>query len=372
MSDENVKLKKIIEHIKQRGLDGVIIYSSGTCNVLRASYLYYFSDFKPLGPRNAAVISTSGDVTLLVQPQWDALRATEKSWIGDIRGTSDFAKDLTGILREQNIAGSVGIIGAREMNYDVYGTIQGQAAIELTDDIIEEMAKEKTPREIEIIKKVAKIADIGFQAFFDHARVGIREYELNAEMEFAMRSAGAHDIFVLMSSGKNNYEMHEPTDRRLSEGDIVIAEFSPNYEGQFIQLCRTVVLGEPSPVLYEKYDMLMHAFHEALKVIKPGVPASEISKAMNKVIGDAGYAKYCYPPYMRARGHGFGVGSVAPGAGLNDDTKLNIEKDQVIVPHPNQWLPETGYLACGDSVLVTDTGYEILTEIEMKLFVKEV
>ena len=85
------------------------------------------------------------------------------------------------------------------------------------------------------------------------ARVGIREYELVAELEYAMRSAGADDIFILMSSGKHNNEMHEPTDRRLREGDIVIGEITPVCEGQFIQLCRTVVLGKPSPVLVEKY-----------------------------------------------------------------------------------------------------------------------
>ena len=32
---------------------------------------------------------------------------------------------------------------------------------------------------------------------------------------------------------------------------------------------------------------------------------------MNRVISAAGYAEFCYPPYMRARGHGFGVGSIA-------------------------------------------------------------
>jgi len=30
-------------------------------------------------------------------------------------------------------------------------------------------------------------------------------------------AAGADDIFILMSSGKHNHEMHEPTDRRFSK-----------------------------------------------------------------------------------------------------------------------------------------------------------
>jgi Xaa-Pro aminopeptidase len=94
--------------------------------------------------------------------------------------------------------------------------------------------------------------------------------------------------------------------------------------------------------------------------------------AMNKVIGEAGYAKYCVPPYMRARGHGMGVGSIAPGGVIDDETEAKFEKGQVVVVHPNQYLPELGYLACGETVLVTDKGIERLEESLTRLHVKEV
>ncbi len=234
------------------------------------------------------------------------------------------------------------------------------------------MARVKTKKEIEKVRKTARIADIGFKTFLEYARVGIREYELSAEMEFAMRKAGADDNFTLLSSGKHSYAMHLPTDKRLEKGGIILGEITPLCEGQFIQLCRTVVLGKPSPVLAEKYDMLLESLEQALKAIKSGNPASLISKNMNKVISDAGYAKYCYPPYMRARGHGVGVGSIAPGGTIDDDSKEMLRSQQVIIVHPNQYLPETGYLACGETVMVTDTGLERLAKTETKLHIKEV
>ena len=95
-------------------------------------------------------------------------------------------------------------------------------------------------------------------------------------------------------------------------------------------------------------------------------------RLLNRVISEAGYAKYCYPPYMRARGHGFGVGSIAPGGAIDEETKLPLERNQVVVVHPNQYLPETGYLACGETFLVTDSGAEGLSKTETKLHVKEV
>jgi Xaa-Pro dipeptidase len=370
MEVDHSKLNKAIKLMGEKGLDGLIIYSNGICSILHPSYLYYFSEFKPLGPRNAVILSKSGEIALLIEPSWDAMRASRKSWIHDVRGSSNFLKDLTRIMGEFEIIRSIGLVGSKEMTQDLYAGIRREANILLVDEIIEEMAKEKTEREIEIIRKTARIADIGSKAFAEHTRVGIREYELTAEMEFAMHSAGADDIFILLSSGEHNNEMHEPTDRRLREGDIVIGEITPVCEGQFIQICRTVVLGKANPVLIEKYQMLIQALEESFKPIRAGAPASLISIAMNRIISNAGYAKYCAPPYMRSRGHGFGVGSIAPGAEIDEKMKVNLEKHQVVAVHPNQYLPETGYLACGETVLVTETGMERLAKTETKLYEK--
>jgi Xaa-Pro dipeptidase len=371
MEPDHFKLKKTVEFLNQRELDGLIIFSNGTCSILRPSYLHYFSEFKPLGPRNAVILSKLGEVALLIEPSWDAIRASRISWIHDVRGSCNFLKDLTRIMGEFKIIGSIGLIGSQEMTRDLYARIKREAKIIIVDEIIEQMAKEKTERELEVVRKIAQIADIGSQAFVGHTRVGVREYELTGEMEFAMRSAGADDIFLLISSGEHNNEMHEPTDRRLREGDIVIGEITPGFEGQFIQICRTVVLGKANPVLIEKYEMLIHALEESFKEIRAGAPASMISIAMNRVISNAGYAKYCSPPYMRSRGHGFGTGSIAPGAEIDEKMKVNLEKNQVVAVHPNQYLPETGYLACGETVLVTETGLDRLAKTETKLYLKE-
>jgi Xaa-Pro dipeptidase len=372
MKEDNTRLKMVVKSLNQKGLNGLIIYSGGACNILRPSFLQYLCEYRPLKSNNAAIISRNGDIVLLVEPSWDTIRVAKNSWVSDVRGSSDFLRDLRNIMKEFNITGSVGLINSKEMTYDLYSVVKNQADIQVSDTIIEEIARDKTEKEIDGIRKVAGIADKGFEALLQYTRIGIREYELVAEMEFAMRAAGADDIFILLSSGKHNYEMHEPTDRRLREEDIIIGEITPGCGGQFIQLCRTVVLGKSNPILSEKYEMLLRAFEAAIQQIKAGAPASGMSVAMNRVISDAGYPEYCKPPYMRARGHGFGVGSIAPGGVIHDDIKTDFEAKQVVVVHPNQYLPETGYLACGETVMVTDTNVERLAETETKLYVKEV
>lgn len=372
MNASSLKLEKAVELLNNKGLDGLIIYSSGAFHFLKPNQLHYFSEWRPMGPHNAAVVSKSGDVVLLVCPAWDLIRASKKTWIKDVRGTSDFSRELAGVLKELNLSGPVGVAGTGEMPTEIYQGIVDVAEPVPADDITEGIARTKTSEDADIARKTGRIADVGFNAFLEHARPGIREYELVGEMEYAMRSAGAQDNFTLVSSGRHNHAMHAPSDKRLAAGDIIIGEISPVCEGQVIQICRTVVLGEADSLLRDKYEMLVHALEASKEQIRPNTPASAMSLAMNKVIGDAGYAKYCSPPYMRARGHGFSLGSITPGATIDDNTEAKFEKGQVIVVHPNQYLPETGYLACGESVLVTENGHERLLETKTRLYEREV
>jgi Xaa-Pro dipeptidase len=366
----------VLKLLKENGLGGLIIYAYGAYQMFSPTYVYYFSGFRPSGMNSAVVISRSGNAVLLIEPQVDVRRATEKTWITNVKGTSNFTADLVSAINELNITGKLGITGSRNMNSNLYQGIDKSADIVMADDILEEFSREKIALETVNISRLAHIAEIGFDAFVHFAQPGIREYEIAAEVGYAMRAAGAEDIFLLLSSGKHNYALHTPSDRRLNKGDIVIGEISPVYKGQFTQLCRTVVIGQPDTILSSKYNLLVQALHESLVPIKAGYPAAMISRTINKIIGDAGYPEYCCPPYMRARGHGIGpgciVGSSKLGGTIDDNTTAILKNNQMIVVHPNQYFPETGYLTCGETVLVTDSGIKRLSATETKLYWKEV
>ncbi len=270
--ENNARMTGALELMKKQGLDGLIVYSDGTMSILRPSYLHYFSGFRAAGRRNAALLNKAGDAVLLITPQWDTPRAKRKSWIGDVRGCADFLTDVGPVMDELGIKGTVGVAGARIMSKPVYDALGSKARIQPADALIEEMQLAKTPEEIERCREAARVADIGFEAFVKCCKPGMREYEVSAGMDYAMRMAGADDMFILLSSGRHNYEMHSPTDRRLREGDIVIGEITPVLDGLFFQLCRTVVIGKPAPILVEKYSMLMRAFQESIKSWSPAGP----------------------------------------------------------------------------------------------------
>jgi Xaa-Pro aminopeptidase len=365
----NRKLSEVTRLLGDRRLAALVIYSDGTCNILRASFLHYFAGVAAMGPNNAAVVSANGRVALVVQPAWDAARIRRRTWIDDVQGADRFAEALTETIRRLGIRGSIGLAGGSEMPHPVHAALAGVGDVVTADDIVETIAMEKSPDELALIRKAAAAADAGFEAFRRASKVGVREFEVVAEVEHAMRVAGADDNFILLSTGPHNTAMRAPTDRQIVAGDIVIGEITPVCEGQFIQLCRTVSVGPPSPTLVDRYQLLMRAYARGLDAIRVNAPASIIASSIDGVLADAGYAEYCRPPYMRTRGHGFGVGSVAPGALIDSDTNQPLIDRQVVVVHPNQYLPETGYLACGDTVIVTAQGAERLARTETKLYV---
>jgi Xaa-Pro aminopeptidase len=360
-------LENIQKRLAARELDAFLVFNDGTHSLLMPSYLHYVTGTRAIGP-SAAIITRDGRARWLVQPAWDQPRVAALTWIKDVRGAADLCRDLVASLEELCPSGKVAGSGIALLPDTLYAALEAGATVTLANDLVEDIARTKTPAEVALIRELAGIADTGFNALLEHARPGIREFELVARMECAMRSAGADDNFILISSGPHNHEMHEPTERKIEPGDIVIGEITPGKDAQFMQVCRTVSLGKPAANAISAYDMLLEAFHAALHEVRAGAPANLMSKAMNGVISRAGFGKFCYPPYMRARGHGFGIGTIAPGGAIDDNTAKPFERDQAVVVHPNQYLEETGYLACGETVLVTDSGYERLAKTETRLY----
>ena len=371
MSAGRHTLDAAVRLLRARQLAALIVYSDGSTNILRASRLRYFAGYAPLGPSTAAIVTAGSAAILIVEPEWDRARAARHSWIETVIGTNSFSESLLGAIARLGITGRVGLAGGREMPYPIYEALAAAVSLETADDLIEEMARTKSPAELERVRHAAAAADAGFEAFRRAARAGVREYEIVAEVEYAMRLAGADDNFILLSTGPHNRAMRAPTDRRVEPGDIVIGEISPVIEGQFVQLCRTVSVGPPSAPLVAAYDLLLRAYTSSIARVRAGVPASVIATTIDDALTAAGYGEYCRAPYMRTRGHGFGVGSVAPGALIDAETANTLLPDQVVVVHPNQYLPESGYLACGETHLVTVAGCERLARTETKLWINE-
>jgi Xaa-Pro aminopeptidase len=152
----------------------------------------------------------------------------------------------------------------------------------------------------------------------------------------------------------------------MQAGDTLVAEITPSYRGQLAQICRTVTLGPASADLKHKYELLVRAMGAGIGAAVPGAPMSAICRAVNTVLEAEGYGEYCHPPHIRRRGHGLGFGSIRPGD-VSLDNETVLKGGMVFMIHPNQHLPETGYLLCGEPVLLTANGAEALTQRQSAL-----
>ncbi len=363
--DLAMRLERAQAAIRERGLGGLLAYSGGQHNMLRMDQVWYLCDFRCIGP-SVLVIPAEGRTTLLVTPVWDLERAREAAGVHEVKAPASLAeamKDAAGGLR-----GDVGLSG-RDVMPMAFAEELGLSAFKDAEKLVPSLADTRTPAELEQVEKAASIADIGFQALCETAHPGMREYELAAEIEAAMQTAGSEDNFGLLGAGAHNVAIRPPTDRRLEPGDLIVGEITPCYQGHFAQLCRTFILGEPSDVQRQKFDMLLEAQQRGFEAARPGQPSSGIAKAVNAVISAAGYGEYCRQPYMRTRGHGLGFGGIVP-YDVTEDASPAVKENMTFVIHPNQYIPETGYMMLGDTVVIEANGPRRLTQTPLRLFWK--
>ncbi len=364
------KVDLLREAMKEERLSALLFYSSGQLSMLEVNPVLWISGVLPMGPHTTVLLNSSGDdATILISLSWDLGRVKQKTWIGDVRVADRFSAGVGEWMRQRGIEGELGIVGWTFMPAAVYESLTAISGIKLkpADHLLHSLSRFPGDEALPALERAAELADLGFAAILEKARVGMAEHELAAEVEYAMRSKGAEDNFGMVTASDHSHSTHPPADREMQPGDIIIAEITPAFEGHFVQLCRTAVVGSVSPLLREKFDIMEEAMEKSLDQVRPGTKVGEVSRVINQVFSSYGYEKYCRPPYMRVRGHGLGFCSI-PFPEIVDENEAVIEEGMCFVVHPNQYLPETGYLMLGDTVWVEAGGPRRLTRTPMKLF----
>jgi Xaa-Pro dipeptidase len=321
------------------------------------------SGFKSIGPA-AAVLHRDGACDLIVTPSWDTERAAELCPQARVTGSDDLAAALQELIGHGSAPAATSEIGTAGLAVLPSGMARPiRAALpgaRSADKLVFDAARSKTAEEIGFAREAARIAELGYRRLLQIARPGMTEDELAVELKDHMKTLGAEDNFLLLCAGPHNRAVQPSTGRELQPGDIILAEITPSYRGQLTQICRTVVLGDPPEMLSRKYELVVQAMNQGIAAARPGVPMGQVCAAINAVLEAQGYGEYCHPPHIRRRGHGLGFASVRPGD-VSLDNQTLLEPDMLFMIHPNQYLPETGYLLCGEPVVITQSGADVLT-----------
>ncbi|ACL05376.1 peptidase M24 [Desulfatibacillum aliphaticivorans] len=142
----------------------------------------------------------------------------------------------------------------------------------------------------------------------------------------------------------------------LEEGGPQVTIIAAQADGYSAELERTFFIGSVPEEAKTPFKVMEEARALAYDLVKPGVRAEDVDRAVLKVLQDAGYGD-CI---LHRTGHGFGItGHEPPWIALGSDAVL--EKNMVISIEPGIYIQGLGGFRHSDTVLVTDNGCQSLT-----------
>ena len=354
-----MRIGKLAKIMRERNFDGALI-SPG-------SNLYYLTGLKihEAGERlTVLVVNSEGDFHLLAPSLYEnTLKDLPVTFWRD--GENPYEK-LSTIMDE---------LGINDGKVLVENTMRADWLIEILrnskvkphplSNVMKELRMRKDNGEIRLMEKAAKVADDVFEEILSWDPVGMTERELALKIELAIRERSDGISFEpIVASGENGANPHhEPGERKLRRGDMVILDYGAKWKGYCSDITRTIALGKPDEKLVEIYEVVREAQERAFQAVREGVKAKEIDGTARGTIEKAGYGKY----FTHRTGHGLGL-DVHEEPYIGPDGEVILENGMTFTIEPGIYVPNLGGVRIEDDVVVERRGRR-LTRTERELTV---
>lgn len=243
--------------------------------------------------------------------------------------------------------------------------------VELKDaqDIFAPLRQIKEPEEIKLMKKAIDITKSGIYSMMKNAKPGMMEYEIEAYFDFELKRNGVKvpAFTTIAAGGKNATVLHyEDNDSVVKDGEMILFDLGAAWGNYSADITRTFpVNGKFTDTQKDFYNMVLEGQRLVIDMIRPGVPFSELNKALReyyvKEMGKRGFVKNdeeLSEYYFHSVSHHLGLETHDVGSrnGL-------LEKGMVITVEPGIYIKELGIgIRIEDDVLVTENGCEVLSK----------
>lgn len=244
----------------------------------------------------------------------------------------------------------------------------------------------KTEAEIQGIREASKLAASILRATCEMAKAGITTNQLNEFAHALHRKAGARPAPLgfgdppfpkSICTSVNDVVCHGiPNDTPLQDGDIVSIDVSCEFNGYYGDCCAAVMIGTVS----QKKQLVVETAHEclmqAIAILKPGIMLCEIGKVIeehatkrgcstvHQFVGHGIGKSYREPPNVPHFSNFLQI-PLAPGMTFTIEPMINSGRPEAYIDPKDGWTAKTvdgGVTAQWEHlVLITETGYEILT-----------
>jgi len=277
-----------------------------------------------------------------------------------VKRSEDLMKEVASCITNLRI----GKVAVDVLSYENYrslaDSLRSRAMLKMQGKLLWELRKVKDKAEIELMRKAGEFTSKGIKTAYEIIRPGVREYEVAAEIEYAMRKCGscgtAFDTIVA-SGSRSAFPHGGCTDKEIQEGDLVVVDVGAVYRYYRSDMTRTVVAGKPSGKQQKIFEIVREAQVKACEAVSTEVTAKYLDGIARKIIEDAGYGKF----YVHGLGHGVGLEVHEPPT-LNQESNDKLVVGNVVTIEPGIYLPGCGGVRIEDTVLVQKGKAEKLTK----------
>jgi Xaa-Pro aminopeptidase len=262
---------------------------------------------------------------------------------------------------------------------------QGIDVVVDDDETVTEIRATKTDEEVDNIRSAQRANEVAMRAAEDLIRAADVEdghlvYDgepltselVKEEIEMTLLRAGCALDETIVACGSDAADPHDRGSGPLEPNEPIIVDIFPQDKSTkyHADMTRTFSHGDPDETIREWYDLTQRAKEAALDAVEAGVTGADVHDAVCDVYEDAGMAtlrsdERAETGFIHSTGHGVGLDvhelpSVGPGGS-------ELEPGQIITIEPGLYDPEVGGVRIEDIVVVTEDGYENLTDYPEEL-----
>jgi Xaa-Pro aminopeptidase len=254
--------------------------------------------------------------------------------------------------------------------------------------LLDEMRLFKSADELKLMRRAAAISVEAHEAAMRATRPGVREYEVQAALEYVFRRHDAVPAYgSIVAAGANACVLHyRANDAQARKGDLLLLDAGAEFRGYAADITRTFpVSGRFGKAQRTLHDLVLAAQAAALAQARPGVAYDAGHQAavatlsegllslgllkgrLEKVIASGAYKRY----YRHKTGHWLGLDVHDAGEYRIDGESRLLEPGMVFTIEPGLYVPadDTSVAAqwrgigirIEDDVAITADGHEVLT-----------